>query len=235
MKGKKWAPGFLLVAAGLLLALSLFLLWRSAHPALPQPAITPPPTVSVTVSPSPTPTETPPALESDGLPHDQLFITVERQKYQSGDLQLKIPKLSVDVPVLNGVDPATLLQGIGLYDYAQLPGDGDRNVSIAGHRNGVRNGVITDDMPFYYLDTLTAGDCLYLTDESHIYQYAFEDQTVVEPDDWGPIYSQGFSCLTLTSCTPITTATHRIIIRARLLDTLDLTDDYAYPATVEKE
>ena len=63
-----------------------------------------------------------------------------------------------------------MLQALGLFEYAQLPGETGGNVSIAGHRNWVRNGQITDDVPFYYLDTLTDGDFLYLTDETHIYQ-----------------------------------------------------------------
>ncbi len=152
----------------------------------------------------------------EDLPYDKLFITVERQKYKDGDLRLIIPKLEINGPVWDGTDAATLNKGACLYDYAQLPGEGNRNVSIAGHRNGRVNGRVTDDAIFYYIDTLGEGDYLYLQDAERIYRYKYLDTFVVEADDWGPIYSQGFSCLTLTSCTPIGISDHRIIVRGAL-------------------
>lgn len=152
----------------------------------------------------------------EDLPYDKLFITVERQKYKDGDLGLIIPKLGINGPVWDGTDTATLNKGACLYEYAQLPGEGNRNVSIAGHRNGRVNGKVTDDAIFYYIDTLGEGDYLYLEDAGHIYRYKYLDTFVVEADDWGPIYSQGFSCLTLTSCTPIGISDHRIIVRGQL-------------------
>lgn len=233
------------LAAGLL-ALAGFFFWKSIQgpqlPPLPTPSATltpspsptPTPVATPTPTPVPSPTETSPAIEDDDLPHDKLFITVERQGYEDGDLQLIIPKLNVDVPILNGVDAKTLLRGEGLYDYAQLPGEGNRNVSVAGHRNGLKNGKITDNMPFYYIDTLEDGDYLYLRDDEHIYRYTFEDQTVVEPDDWGPIYSQGFSCLTLTTCTPIGISDHRLIVRGRLDEIIPYDKSYEYLATIKE-
>ncbi len=173
--------------------------------------------------------------EDDGLPHDKLFITPERQMYNSYDMRLIIPKLDVDIPILDGVDEATLNSGEGLYDYAQLPGEGNRNVSIAGHRNGISYGQVTDNMPFYYIDTLEDGDCLYLMDYENIYRYVWDRTTIVEETDWGPIYSQGFSCLTLTSCEPIGIADHRIIVRAALAEIIPYTEDYEYPEVFETE
>lgn len=168
--------------------------------------------------------------KDDGLPHDKLFITPERQAYQDGDLRLIIPRLELDREVLNGTSAEVLKRGVGLYDYAQLPGEGNRNVSVAGHRNGRKNGIVNDHAPFYYIDTLEEGDFLYLRDDEKIYQYCYEDTSIVEADDWGPIYSQGFSCLTLTSCHPIGTTDRRIIVRARLTGIIDAGgEEYTYP------
>lgn len=60
---------------------------------------------------------------------------------------------------------AALNKGPGLYEYSQLPGEGDRNVSIAAHRNKSRNGVISEWF-FYYIDTLCEGDYIYLSDKN---------------------------------------------------------------------
>ena len=201
------------------------------------PSPEPTPTDSETPSPTPTPLTYKEVLEEpeDGLPTDKVFVTDTRKNYQSGDLRLIIPKLDVDESILNGVDEQTLLQGEGLYDYAQLPGEGRSNTSIAGHRNWIRNGKITLDQPFSFLDTLVEGDYLYLVYGENIYQYLFEYQEVVEPDDWGPIYKTDHSCVTLTTCTPVGVSDHRLIVRGALVDIIPLSDDYAYPANAEEE
>ena len=118
---------------------------------------------------------------------------------------------------------------------AQLPGEAGANVSIAGHRNGLRGGRITDNMPFYYINTLTEGDYLYLTDGSSIYQYQWELTWVIEPDNWDPIRTQDHPCLTLTTCTPIGVADHRLVVRGALVRTLDYDAGYSYPSNVNEE
>lgn len=247
MMKKRTLPILLGVLAALLLLASAYLFWRSAQgPQLPpDPTFlatpTPTPTPSPTISPTPTPSVEPepeyvptiPSILDDGLPHDKLFVTAERKAYESGDLQLLIPKLEVDVPILGGVDANTLLQGEGLYDYAQLPSENSANTSIAGHRNWIRGGKITLDQPFSYLDRLEEGDCIYLRDDTHIYQYVFEYQKVVESDDWSPIYKTDHTCVTLTTCTPIGVSDHRLILRGALYDVLDLDENYDYPAAIE--
>lgn len=248
---KRHSKGAVIAAAAavvLLIAAAALFIWGSQ----PQYEIEVPstaPVTSFTPSPEPTPTDSEPpsptptpltykeVLEEpeDGLPTDKVFVTDTRKNYQSGDLRLIIPKLDVDESILNGVDEQTLLQGEGLYDYAQLPGEGRSNTSIAGHRNWIRNGKITLDQPFSFLDTLVEGDYLYLVYGENIYQYLFEYQEVVEPDDWGPIYKTDHSCVTLTTCTPVGVSDHRLIVRGALVDIIPLSDDYAYPANAEEE
>ena len=230
----------LLAAAALCLAAALFLL-SSRGPA-PAPEVTPTPTPAATEAPvpqgtpEPEPTDTPNPDEVDGLPVGKWVITPERKKYEDQSLTLRLPAIDVTRVVYNGTDAATLHRGVGLYEYAQLPGEGNRNVSMAGHRNGLdKNGNITDKAPFYYVDLLKEGDYLYLTDSGHIYRYLYEDTWVVEADDWSPIATTGYSCMTLTSCTPLGVADHRIIIRALLDEIFDYSDDFDYAAHVPEE
>ncbi len=188
-------------------------------------------------SPIPPPPQQGVEVEEDvtkDLPHDKLFITVERQKYKSGELTLIIPKLSKELPIYDGVGLDVLAKGVGLYDYAQLPGIGNRNVSIAGHRNGRVNGKVTDKAPFYYVDTLAEGDYMYLRDDKTIYRYLFEEQKIVEEDDWGPIYSKGFSCLTLTTCHPIGISTERMIVTGRLDEKFPYDKDFDYKVSAKE-
>lgn len=239
------AGAALLCLACLCLGAALALLWvdaGSSLPAAPQISAAPPasetPAPSADPTPSPTPEIVPdgdPVMEDNGLPKDGVYITDTRKSYASASMRLIIPKLGVDVPVLDGTDADTLLRGVGLYDYAQLPGEGGANVSIAGHRNGLRGGKITDNMPFYYINTLTEGDYLYLTHEGTVYQYLWECTQVIEPDDWSPIFNQGYGCVTLTTCTPIGVADHRLVVRGALVDTYPLTDGTVYPSNTSEE
>lgn len=247
---KRHSKGAAIAAAAavvLLIAAAVLFLWDRPQYEIVVPSTAP--VTSLTPTPEPTPTDSEPlsptptpltykeVLEEpeDGLPTDKVFVTDTRKGYQSGDLRLIIPKLEVDELILDGVDEQTLLQGEGLYDYAQLPGEGRSNTSIAGHRNWIRGGKITLDQPFSFLDTLTEGDYLYLVYGENIYQYLFEYQEVVEPDDWGPIYKTDHSCVTLTTCTPVGVSDHRLIVRGALVDIIPFTDDYAYPANAEEE
>jgi LPXTG-site transpeptidase (sortase) family protein len=166
---------------------------------------------------------------ADELPTDKLFITAERRNYQEKDLQLIIPVMDLNEPVYNGTKTATLNKGACLYEVSQLPGKGNRNVSIAGHRNGVKGGKITEIM-FYHLDKVGEGDYLYLCDDEKVFRYLYKYTVTVEEDDWSEIYSQGYSCLTLTTCTPIGVADHRLIVRAELDGIFYKTEDFDFTA-----
>lgn len=233
------------LAAGVLSAAALLALAAllrappepAAETALPTQAPAPTPTLPPVPTQAPAPASAVPSYQPgevvDGVKVGGWTITAERKGYADGDLRLIIPALGVDVPVLNGTDADTLLRGVGLYEYAQLPGAGNRNVSIAGHRNGLKNGQITDNMPFYYLDTLEEGDYLYLSDADHRYRYLFDEATVVDPDAWSVIAATGNSCLTLTTCTPIGVADHRLVIRGVLDEILPAGDAAGLPTKEE--
>ena len=143
-------------------------------------------------------------------PTDRLFVTRGRQEYTDGAMVLRVPRLDLVTPVMNGTDDQALKKGAGLYEYAQLPGEENSNVSIAGHRD-------IYGCEFYYIDTVTDGDLLYLEYEGIVYTYRYLNTEIVAADDWGPIYSKEFSCLTLTSCHPIGTSQKRMIVTAELV------------------
>lgn len=224
-----------------LLAAALLLSGRGAPAPEPSPtpsAVLPTPTAV----PDPAPSGTPEPAESvmpevvDGLKVGAWPITQERRDYVDGSLELYIPAIGITRTIWDGTDAQTLNKGVGLYEYAQLPGEGNRNVSLAGHRNGLdKNGNITDHAPFYYVDTLGEGDYFYLTGGGRIYRYLYDDTWVVEPDDWSPIATTGYSCLTITSCEPIGISDHRIVVRARLDEIFDDSSDFDYLESIPLE
>lgn len=139
--------------------------------------------------------------------------------YRRGDIEvgdaltrLQIPKLDVDVVVVEGTTPAALHAGAGHYPRTPLPGERG-NVAIAGHRT-------TYGRPFNRLDELAAGDRVVLTTPVGRYVYEISQQPwIVEAYDWSAIrdYPATGAWLTLTTCHPEGSATYRIVARARLV------------------
>jgi sortase A len=145
----------------------------------------------------------------------QLMTPANRAAYLSGDLKpgesvtrLQIPKLGVNVVVVQGVDDHSLQAGAGHYPETPLPCQpGD--VAIAGHRT-------TYGKPFANVDRLVPGDEIVLTTPvgSCIYRVA-QAPFVVLPTDWQVVAATpGQFELTLTACHPKGSASHRIVIKA---------------------
>ena len=107
---------FLVAAAALAAAILLYgQSWQAA--VLPTPRLTPSPTPTAEPSATPSPEPTPwPSADDGGFPQDKVFITEAREAYVSGTMRLIVPKLEIDIPILDGTSESTLLQGEGLDD-----------------------------------------------------------------------------------------------------------------------
>ncbi len=83
---------------------------------------------------------------------------------------LRISRIGVEVPVLDGTDDWTLNRGVGhIEDTAALGSDG--NCGIAGHRDGF----------FRALKDIEAGDLLDVETPSRLERYRVERTWIVEP------------------------------------------------------
>jgi sortase A len=141
-----------------------------------------------------------------------------RQAFLSNTLQpgqsltrIQIPKLGVNVVVVQGVDNNSLKAGAGHYPETPLPCEvGD--VAIAGHRT-------TYGKPFANVDRLSPGDKIILATPvgSCVYVVAAKP-FVVLPNDWQVVAdTPGQFELTLTACEPKDSASHRIVIKALMI------------------
>lgn len=147
-------------------------------------------------------------------------LTTSAEDYRAGRIgeghaltRLEIPKLDVDVVVVQGTSPAALRAGAGHYPKTPLPGE-PGNVAIAGHRT-------TYGKPFNRLNELARGDRIILTTPvgRDVYEVS-KDPWVVEAHDWSPIreYPAEGAWLTLTTCHPEGSADYRIVVRASLAE-----------------
>ncbi len=168
-----------------------------------------------------------PSYEEDESkwPKDTLFIEQKREEYETNDLRLIVPRIKCDEYVVNGTQMENLKTGPGLYECSQMPGEGNRNVSIAAHRSGYSHYANL----FKNIHTIGEGDLLYLTDEQVVYVYKYKETVIVEPSDLSVLYLQGYSCLTLTSCHPLGENKQRIIVRSDLQRVIPYEKDMEFP------
>ncbi|MEH7886201.1 class D sortase [Bacillus sp. JJ1609] len=137
--------------------------------------------------------------------------TEEKQKMDPGMVGvIEIDKINLRLPVLNGASMANMDIGAGLLEGTALPGT-EGNSAIAAHRSRAYGKM------FNRLDEISTGDLVTVKDKDQTYQYEVYETLVVEPNDVSVLRgSNDEKTLTLITCTPIDTATHRLIIKAKM-------------------
>jgi len=122
---------------------------------------------------------------------------------------MTIEKIGLRMPVIPGVSEEQLKIAAGWVTQT-APVGLIGNAVVAGHRQ-YKYG-----RQFNRLDELEPGDIIqYLSIEGEAAAFSVYDISVVEPDDQS-VFDQPAdrAILTLYTCTPIRTATHRLIVRA---------------------
>jgi sortase A len=122
--------------------------------------------------------------------------------------KIQIEKIGVDIPVLEGTSKSNLRLGAGhIKGTTKLGGVG--NAALAAHRSHAYGKM------FNRLDELDVGDKILVETADGTYEYTVFKKLVVEPDDMSVLnrYDKD-RVLTLITCTPLYTATHRLIVHA---------------------
>jgi sortase A len=156
-------------------------------------------------------------IETGGGPAvDQTLWSAKRIAHYRDSLELampaplavlRIPRLTLEVPVLPGTDDVTLDRAVGLIPGTASPG-APGNTAIAGHRDGFFRG----------LKDIAVGDSLELETLAGKRQYAVEALTIVDPSDVSVLDDSTEPVLTLVTCYPfyyVGKAPQRFIVRAR--------------------
>jgi sortase A len=123
---------------------------------------------------------------------------------------LRIPKIRLEVPLLEGTDDLTLNRGVGrIGGTAHLREGG--NIGIAGHRDGFFRG----------LKELKMGDTIELEGPVGTDTYAVDQLKIVDPSEVSVLQPRPGSSLTLVTCYPfyyIGSAPKRYIVHAARTD-----------------
>jgi sortase A len=125
--------------------------------------------------------------------------------------RIRIPAIGASFVVVKGTGASELENGPGIYretDFPGVPG----TTAIAGHRT-------TYLAPFRHIDALRRGEQIVLEMPYGRFTYTVIGSRVVLPTDVSVLDPVGYSRLVLSACTPLFSASHRLIVFARLSST----------------
>lgn len=124
---------------------------------------------------------------------------------------LRIPKISLAVPVLQGTDDLTLNRAVGRIPGTARIGASKGNLGIAGHRDSFFRG----------LKDVGPGDTIELETLWNTLTYQISDITITTPEDVSVLQRSDDGMLTLVTCYPFYFVGHapkRYIVTAVLVD-----------------
>ena len=122
--------------------------------------------------------------------------------------RLRIPKMHLDVAVIEGTRPKDLLKAPGHLEGSALPGEPE-NCILAGHR----------DLHFRRLGELKPGDTIELSSAGKVFTYHVESSRIISPSQRRVLEPGREPILTLITCYPfrfVGQAPKRYVVIARL-------------------
>lgn len=145
------------------------------------------------------------------LPLDDLSREARRFRLAAEDgaaiARLRVPRLDLDLVVVNGTSTGDLRRGPGRHEQTFMPGEREL-VYVAGHRT-------TYGAPFSDIDQLSRGDQITVELPYGTIEYRVTKQRIVDANDLSVLESQGREELVLQACHPRFFASQRILVYAR--------------------
>jgi sortase A len=123
--------------------------------------------------------------------------------------RIVIPRLGLNMIVVNGTDESSLTRGPGRDLQTYMPGQ-NRLVYIAGHRTMYL-------APFSHIDAIRPGDPITVEMPYATFRYRAVRHVIVPADDLAVLRSPRHELLALQACNPRFFATQRYIVYARLV------------------
>ncbi len=154
------------------------------------------------------------ALPSEGGRIEFLARELERRAANGSAVgRIIIPRIDADFVVVKGTDTADLQSGPGIYPETPFPGV-PGTTAIAGHRT-------TFLAPFRHINALQLGSRILLELPYAHFVYKVAGMAVVPPTDVSAAVGRvGYSRLVLSACTPLFSAEKRLLVFARLAQTV---------------
>ena len=154
-------------------------------------------------------------IATTSLADERRSIAREATRYRASSTRgeaigrIRIPRMGVNMVLVNGTDNETLKKGPGRDARTFMPGE-NRLIYIAGHRT-------TYLAPFSHIDRLKSGDRVTIEVPYGTFIYAVTYHRIVKATDLSVLRSPKHEVVELQACHPRFFASHRYIAYARLL------------------
>lgn len=123
--------------------------------------------------------------------------------------RLRVPRMGVNMMMVEGTDAASLKKGPGRHRRTFMPGE-NRLVYIAGHRT-------TYGAPFSHISSMRSGDRVMIEVPYGTFIYSVTHHRIVKSTNLSVLRSPRYELLALQACHPRFFASHRYIAYARLV------------------
>ncbi|HEX6701455.1 MAG TPA: class D sortase [Gaiellaceae bacterium] len=121
--------------------------------------------------------------------------------------RIKVPRLGLNMILVNGTDHDSLIKGPGRDLRTFMPGE-RKLIYVAGHRT-------TYLAPFSHIDSMREGDKVTLEMPYATFVYQVTGHRIVKADDLSVLQSHGREQLVLQACHPRFFASHRYLVYAK--------------------
>src|SRR3954470_7206412 len=154
-------------------------------------------------------------IATTSLADERQSIAREAKRYRASSTRgeaigrIRIPRMGVNLVLVNGTDHETLKKGPGRDGRTFMPGE-NRLIYIAGHRT-------TYGAPFSHIDRLKSGDRVTIEVPYGTFIYAVTRHRIVKATDLSVLRSPKHEVVELQACHPRFFASHRYIAYARLV------------------
>ena len=155
------------------------------------------------------------SVSGGSLAAERSSIAREARAYRANSTRgeaigrLRVPRMGVNMILVNGTDHETLKKGPGRDLRTFMPGQ-DRLVYIAGHRT-------TYLAPFSHIDRMRSGDRVTIQVPYGTFIYSVTHHRIVAATDLSVLRSPRYEVVELQACHPRFFASHRYIVYARLV------------------
>jgi sortase A len=154
-------------------------------------------------------------IATDSLAAERRSIARQAYRYRVASKRseaigrLRVPRMGVNMIVVNGTDHDSLTKGPGRDLRTYMPGE-NRLIYIAGHRT-------TYLAPFSHIDRMRTGDKVTLEVPYGTFIYSVTHHRIVRSTDLSVLKSPRHELVELQACHPRFFASHRYIVYARLV------------------
>ncbi len=122
--------------------------------------------------------------------------------------RIKIPKISVDLPIYHGTSDEVLLRGAGHLEGSHLPVGGIGAHSVITAHRGLASATMFSD-----LDGVDVGDRFTIEVFGEVLSYEVRTKRVIDPAETDTLRADADRDLvTLITCTPLGINSHRIVV-----------------------